>query len=248
MKEVNDRVENELRIARNIQMSMVPKIFPAFPGRKDLDMYAGLVPAKEVGGDLYDFFIRDEKLFFCIGDVSGKGIPASLVMAVARSLFRTLSAHNDDPAKIVSDMNDSMSDGNEYNIFVTFFMGVIDLTNGHMLYCNAGHNAPVTLTDKIAMLPVDPNIPLGILGGFKYTVQEFSFKKDDAIFLYTDGITEAENPAHDLFGEERMISVLKTRRTAEYQVQSVVDAVADFVQDAPQSDDQTLLFIHLLES
>ena len=104
-----ERIESELAVARNIQMAMIPKIFPPFPERSDLDMHAGLVPAKEVGGDLYDFYIRDEKLFFCIGDVSGKGIPASLVMAVTRALFRTLSGHEDSPAKIVAAMNDSLS-------------------------------------------------------------------------------------------------------------------------------------------
>ena len=241
-----ERIENELMIARNIQMAMIPKIFPPFPERNDLDMYAGLVPAKEVGGDLYDFYIRDDKLFFCIGDVSGKGIPASLVMAVTRALFRTLSAHESNPAKIVSAMNDSMSEGNEYNIFVTFFIGVLDLWSGRLHYCNAGHNVPYTLTDKIGRLPVESNVPLGIIGGFNYKGQVIDLKKDDAIFLYTDGITEAENAGQQLFGEERMVSVLSTRRSAEDQVKSVIAAVNDFAQGAPQSDDQTLLFIHYL--
>ena len=252
MKQLHDvtatkeRIESELKIARNIQMAMIPKIFPPFPERGDLDMYAGLVPAKEVGGDLYDFYIRDEKLFFCIGDVSGKGVPASLVMAVTRALFRSLSAHEDNPAKIVSAMNESMVDGNDYNIFVTLFLGVLDLATGRLRYCNAGHNAPVTLTDAIAFLPVVPNIPLGVVDGMKYKGQETVLKYDDAIFLYTDGITEAENNAHELFGEERMMSVLHTRRSAEDQVASVVDAVDAFAKDAPQSDDRTLLFIHYL--
>ena len=246
VQNAHERVEHELLIARNIQMAMVPKIFPAFPGRKDLDMYAGLIPAKEVGGDLYDFFIRDEKLFFCIGDVSGKGVPASLVMAVTRSLFRTLAAHETSPAKVVSNMNDSIADENEFNIFVTFFCGVLDMKTGLLRYCNAGHNTPYTLTDVIAPLPVEPNIPLGVVGGFTYKEQEMQLAHDDAILLYTDGITEAENSALELFGEERMISVLRTRRTAEDQVNSVFKAVEGFVQDAPQSDDKTLLFLHYM--
>ena len=241
-----ERIESELAVARNIQMAMIPKIFPPFPERSDLDMHAGLVPAKEVGGDLYDFYIRDEKLFFCIGDVSGKGIPASLVMAVTRALFRTLSGHEDSPAKIVAAMNDSLSEGNEYNYFVTFFLGILDLGSGRLRYCNAGHNAPVMLTDRIAPLQVEPNLPIGILSGMNYKEQEFQMRYDDAIYLYTDGITEAENTAHQLFGEERMLSVLHTRRSAEEQVNSVVKAVSGFVGEAPQSDDQTLLFIHYL--
>ena len=129
-------------------------------------MFAAVVPAKEVGGDLYDFYIRDEKLFFCIGDVSGKGVPASLVMAVSRSLFRTVSAHEMSPQRIVTAMNDSMSDMNESNMFVTFFCGVLDLQNGHLRYCNAGHNAPVLVQESgNKELTVVPNLPLGIMPG-----------------------------------------------------------------------------------
>lgn len=241
-----ERIESELAVARNIQMAMIPKIFPPFPERSDLDMHAGLVPAKEVGGDLYDFYIRDEKLLFCIGDVSGKGIPASLLMAVTRALFRTLSGHEDSPAKIVAAMNNSLSEGNEYNYFVTFFLGVLDLGSGRLRYCNAGHNAPVMLTDKIAPLAVEPNLPIGIMSGMTFKEQEFQLRHDDAIYLYTDGITEAENSAHQLFGEERMLSVLHTRRSADEQVKNILNAVSAFVGDAPQSDDKTLLFIHYM--
>ncbi|MBQ2566458.1 MAG: SpoIIE family protein phosphatase, partial [Bacteroidales bacterium] len=138
-----EKIEEELKIARGIQMAMIPKVFPPYPERKDIDIYASILPAKEVGGDLYDFYIRDEKLYFCIGDVSGKGVPASLVMAVTRSLFRTVSAHENSPGHIVTSLNESMSEMNENNMFVTFFCGVLDLRNGNLRYCNAGHNAPV---------------------------------------------------------------------------------------------------------
>ncbi len=245
--ELNDRkkvMENELQIARSIQMAMIPKIFPPFPDRKDLDMTATIVPAKEVGGDLYDFYIRDEKLFFCIGDVSGKGIPASLVMAVTRSMFRTLSTHEDDPARIVSLMNDSMADVNENNMFVTFFLGVLDLTTGQMRYCNAGHNAPVMLTDTKWLLPVVSNLPIGVLKGFEFEGQETVMNDDDAIFLYTDGLSEAENSQHELFGEKRIYDVLGTRRSSADHMEAIKEAVSEFVGDAPQSDDLTMLFIH----
>ena len=246
LNERKDRMARELQIASGIQMSMVPKIFPPFPERHDLDMSATIVPAKEVGGDLYDFYIRDEKLFFCVGDVSGKGVPASLVMAVTRTMFRTVSAHEESPKQILTAMNNSMADMNENNMFVTFFCGVLDLRTGHLRYCNAGHNAPMTLTDTIQPLPVEPNLPLGIVGGMDFREQEMALCYDDALFLYTDGLTEAANIAHEQFGEERVEVVLHGRKSAEAHLACIRKAVAEYVGDAPQSDDLTLLFIHYL--
>ena len=246
LNEQKERIENELHIAREIQMAMIPKTFPPFPERKDLDLAASIIPAKEVGGDLYDFFIRDEKLFFCIGDVSGKGIPASLVMAVTRSLFRAMSTHEDSPAKIVTSMNNSMSETNESNMFVTFFCGVLDLNAGHLRYCNAGHNPPMILTDAIRMLPVEPNLPLGIINGTHFVEQETAFNCDDAIFLYTDGLSEAENATQEQFGEARIESALHGRKRSEEHMENIKHQVSLFVGDAPQSDDLTMLFIHYL--
>ena len=246
LNEKKELMENELRIGRNIQQSMIPHIFPPFPERKDLDMSACLVPAKEVGGDLFDFYIRDEKLHFCIGDVSGKGVPASLVMAVTRSLFRTVSAHEDSAARIVTTMNNSMADMNESNMFVTFFCGILDLKNGHLSFCNAGHNPPMIITDNIKILEVQPNLPLGIMQGMAFVEQEANLKYDDALFLYTDGLTEAENNEHELFGEQRVDNVLRTRRDSQGHLDAMKEAVAAFVGDAPQSDDLTMLFIHYL--
>lgn len=248
-KELNDkreRMESELHVASGIQMSMIPKTFPPFPERNDLDIFAHIVPAKEVGGDLYDFLIRDEKLFFCIGDVSGKGVPAALVMSVTRSTFRSISSHEDSPGKIVTVMNKALSDMNESSMFVTLFCGVLDLKNGHLRYSNAGHNPPFIFTDKIHPLPVDANLPLGIMTGVKFSEQEIPFHYDNAIFLYTDGITEAENAQHEQFGEERMIAVMDVRKGASEHVKALEDKVAEFVNGAPQSDDLTMLFIHFL--
>ena len=242
----NERMENELHIAREIQMAMIPKTFPPFPDRTDLDFAASIVPAKEVGGDLYDFFIRDEKLYFCIGDVSGKGIPASLVMAVTRSLFRATSAHETTPQRIVTAMNDTMAESNENNMFVTFFCGVLNLTTGHLRYCNAGHNPPLILTDDIQVLPVKENIPLGILHGFAFSEQELQLHHDDSLLLYTDGLTEAENMQLQQFGLDRVEGVLRTRRNSQQHLEALQKAVADFVGEAPQNDDLTMLFIHYL--
>ena len=246
MNEQKERMENELHIAREIQMAMIPKTFPPFPERKDLDLAASIIPAKEVGGDLYDFFIRDEKLFFCIGDVSGKGIPASLVMAVTRSLFRAMSAHEDSPAKIVASMNNSMSEANENCIFVTFFCGVLDLKAGQLHYCNAGHNPPMILTDAIRMLPVEPNVPLGILKEMDFIEQEMPFHYDDALFLYTDGLSEAENASQEQFGEARIEKALHGKKHSEEHLENIQQRVSLFVGEAPQSDDLTMLFVHYL--
>ena len=250
LNEINaqkDCMEGELQVASNIQMSMVPKIFPPFPNRDDLDMSAFLVPAKEVGGDLYDFFIRDEKLHFCIGDVSGKGVPASLLMVVTRTQYRTLATHYDSPSRIVTSINDGMTDMNDNNMFVTFFCGILDLETGLLKYCNAGHNAPYILTDAIRELDVKPNLPLGIMDGMVFEEQEVMMHYDDALFLYTDGLNEAENINHDQFGDEGIRAVLHTRRDADGHLKAMEKAVIDFRGEADQSDDLTMLFIHYLK-
>ena len=239
-----EQIENELTIARGIQMAMLPKIFPPYPERDDISMFGMLTPAKQVGGDLYDFFIRDETLFFCIGDVSGKGVPASLVMAVTRSLFRTISAHENDPAVIVQNMNDSMSETNETNMFVTFLAGALDLTDGTLRYCNAGHNAPLIMSPhKTRFMDVVSNIPLGIVEGMFYQEQETKLAAGEGIFLYTDGLTEAENVRKELFGEDRLLSLAAETAalTVEEQVGRISQAVKDHMGTEPQSDDLTML-------
>jgi sigma-B regulation protein RsbU (phosphoserine phosphatase) len=250
LKRVNEqkgRIESELKIASNIQRAMLPKTFPPYPDRDDIDIYGQLTPAKEVGGDLFDFYIHDEKLFFCIGDVSGKGVPASLVMAVMRSLFRTLSAHEHHPERIISQMNDRMAENNEESMFVTLFIGVLDLPTGKLRYCNAGHNAPLLLTEKdnkkqMTFLPCDNNIPVGVIDGWKFSLQEMTVDTNTTIFLYTDGLTEAENVEHQLFGEERMKDAI-VFATSQEIVDRMTDAVHAFTGDAEQSDDLTMLAI-----
>ena len=243
-KDIEEKMESELKIGRDIQMSMIPQ---PLPGREDLDIAASIVPAKQVGGDLYDYYIRDQKLVFCIGDVSGKGVPASLVMAVTRSLFRNISAMEDNPALIVSGVNSSLIDNmSENEMFVTFFCGVLDLSNGHLSYCNAGHNAPLLFTDHIEPLDVVPNLPLGIMDGMVFEGQQLELHYDDALYLYTDGVTEAENMNHEQFGIERLETVLHERRPACEHLDAVKNAVSEFVDEAPQSDDITMLFIHYL--
>lgn len=246
LREQKERMQSELRIGRDIQMSMIPQTFPPFPDRKDLDFAASIIPAKEVGGDLYDYFIRDGRLFFCIGDVSGKGVPASLLMTVTRTLFRAISSHESNPSRIVSSMNNSLAETNEKEMFVTFFLGVLNLSDGHLAYCNAGHNPPFILTNTISELPVEPNLSLGVMADFPYQEQEVTLHYNDALFLYTDGLSEAENAQSGQFGLQRIEEVLHTHRDSQKQLAAMQAAVNAFVGDAPQSDDLTMLLIHYL--
>ena len=245
-------IENELKIAHDIQMSMLPKKFPPYPERGDIDIYGTLIPAKAVGGDLFDFHIRDEMLFFCIGDVSGKGVPASLVMAVARSLFRNVSAYVSYPEAIVTAISQALAEGNESNMFVTLFVGVLNLSTGQLSYCNAGHNAPLIIDkDGCRMLPCDANIPGGVMSQWTFSKQEMTLEPQTTIFLYTDGLSEAEDMFHDQFQMERVYKVMDDLQAghitqAEAVVQKMSQAVHAFVGGAEQSDDLTMLAIRYL--
>ncbi len=241
-------MESELNIAHNIQMSMLPKTFPPYPQRDDVDIYGMLTPAKAVGGDLFDFYIRDEHLFFCIGDVSGKGIPASLVMVVTRSLFRNISAHISEPAAIVSSINEALVDSNDTGMFVTLFVGVLDLKTGRLLYCNGGHNPPLLISDKVVEMTCDPNLVVGVMPGFTFVAEEITLSHGTTVFLFTDGLNEAENTALSQFGDKRIHDVA-TSAVAEHitkpadLVRHMDDAVRQFVGTAEQSDDLTMLAI-----
>jgi sigma-B regulation protein RsbU (phosphoserine phosphatase) len=237
-------IESELNIAHHIQMAMLPKTFPAFPHRDEIEIYGMLTPAKSVGGDLFDFFLRDDELFFCIGDVSGKGVPASLVMAVTRTLFRNVAASIESPHQIVEAMNVALCDGNDSNMFVTLFVGALHLRTGHLLYCNAGHDAPY-LQDKL--LPCDPNLPVGIMPDWTFSEQEADIAPGSTVFLYTDGLTEAENARPEQFGRQRVIDIISSSIEGAYSPQELIEsmtaAVRQFVGETEQSDDLTMLAI-----
>ena len=245
-------IESEIQVASGIQMGMLPKKFPTYPDRDDVQLYASLTPAKEVGGDLFDFYFRDEKLFFCIGDVSGKGVPASLFMAVTRAVFRTVSARESMPDHIMASLNKTMVDMNETNMFVTLFIGVLDLPTGRLHYCNAGHDAPLLVGAGVGMLPCDSNIPVGVMDSWKYTLQEAQIFTGTTIFLFTDGLTEAEDATHAQFRMERVNDVaahaLANHQQEPRQLIGVMaDAVHQFVGDAEQSDDLTLMAIQYIK-
>ena len=266
----NAAMENELKIAHDIQMSMLPKTFPPYPERDDIDIYGMLTPAKAVGGDLFDFYIRDNQLFFCIGDVSGKGIPASLFMSVTRSLFRNISAHVAFPERIAFALNNALTENNDTYMFVTLFTGVLDLATGHLRYCNAGHNSPLLIgcnvedcvphsdlqvrdcvphSDlQVRELSCLSNLPLGIMADFQFEAQEVDIASQTTIFLFTDGLNEAENAVQEQFGDDRIMAVAN-RLLAERQYQplnityEMYQAVHTFVAGAEQSDDLTMLAI-----
>jgi len=240
------RMDNEMMIAKGIQMNMLPETYPPFPDRNDIDIYGSLVPAKMVGGDLYDFFIRDEKLYFCIGDVSGKSVPAALVMAVTHSLFLSISSHESQPARIMQGINESLCRGNESNMFVTFFIGVLDLPTGLLRYCNAGHNPPLTIIgDLVEPLPAKANLPMGVIAEFDYMMQQTRVEPETMILLYTDGLTEAKNMDRKQFGLEKTLKVLEKCHdaTATQLIQTLTKKVDAFVGEAEPSDDLTLLAI-----
>ena len=256
-REQNQRMESELEIAKTIQMSMIPKNGAQTSIAPSTDIWGFLRPAKEIGGDLYDFYERDGKLFFCIGDVAGKGVPAALVMATICSHFRNMSAHEDHPERIVRKINRAFVDKNDQNLFVTFFLGILDLENGELRYCNAGHNAPIMVKgDRIEVKELDviPNLPLGIDADVTFEPQSTTLLRGDTLFLYTDGLNEAENNRHEQFGEQRMMERLR-QKTENGKDEGGVHALLDdmyegvetFVDGAEQSDDLTMLAIRWLK-
>ena len=254
-KRAKERIDSELRIASNIQMQMLPKGLtdPSQKGdgsstnaRDDIDIYSFLLPAKEVGGDLFDYYIQDEKLFFCIGDVSGKGVPSAMLMAVTHSWFRAASKHQRNPAIIMQTMNEMSCEGNESSMFVTLFIGILDLPTGHLNYCNAGHDAPILIENgERSPLPVKPNMPIGIFNDVVYEKQDAMLEKGSILFLYTDGLTEAMNKQHQLFGADRMMRLLNS--SADLSPQQLVEAMTNevhvFAEGTEQSDDLTMLAI-----
>ena len=245
-------IESDLRIANGIQMGMLPENFPTRGDRDDVQLYASLTPAKDVGGDLFDFYFRDDKLFFCIGDVSGKGVPASLFMAVTRAVFRTTSAHESKPDRIVSVMNQMIADMNKTNMFVTLFVGVLDLPTGMLHYSNAGHDAPLLVGAGVGELPCDSNIPVGVMPDWDYTLQEAQIYTNTTIFLFTDGLTEATSADFKLFDMERVndvaVKALAQQQQEPQQLISLMtEAVHQFVGDAEQSDDLTMMAIQYIK-
>jgi serine phosphatase RsbU (regulator of sigma subunit) len=233
-----ERIESELRIAREIQKRMLPHVFPK---RRDVDIYAMMTPAKEVGGDLYGYALIDDLLYFCVGDVSGKGVPAALFMAEVTRMFRTLVDGKLTPNTIATRLNHALAEDNEQGMFVTMFIGLIDLKSGHMEFCNAGHNPP--LLDGNFM-KIESNAPIGLWPELKYEGEEVGDMHGKTLFIYTDGINEAENINKEQFGDARLQALLKEDLGNAKQTSEVIHkAVEEFVGGAEPSDDLTKMCI-----
>ena len=252
VKAAQERMEGELQIARNIQMSMVPQTFPEIDG---LDMFASMTPAREVGGDLYSYLLLGDKLYFCIGDVSGKGVPASLVMAIATRGFRTLALMGKTPAEIATRLNGELTENNEEGMFVTMFICMYDLKQGRLEYCNAGHNPPIignatphshreNAEGQYTLLDVkEANAPIGLWPDLEYVGEEMDLPSGSMLLLYTDGLNEAENRQQEQYGEDRIIQLMTSH--ALQGMRDMVEALkadADRFRDgAEQNDDLTIL-------
>jgi serine phosphatase RsbU (regulator of sigma subunit)/anti-sigma regulatory factor (Ser/Thr protein kinase) len=243
-----ERIESELKIAHEIQMSMVPKIFPPFPDRSEFDIFATLVPAREVGGDLYDFFfIDDDHLCFAVGDVSGKGVPASLFMAVTKTLFRATAGNSGTPGEILARLNAEICRDNESCMFVTLFCAILNIRTGQVDYSNGGHNLPYYLHhDGVSPLKNAGGKALGLVEQSPYASGRMVLGPGEALLLYTDGVTEAMDLSETLYSDQRLAQFLASNRDSSPR-QIIGDLVSDvrhFAGGAAQSDDITALALH----
>ena len=240
-----ERIESELRIARHIQESIVPS---EFPQRNDLELYASMSPAKEVGGDLYDYLFIGDNLCFCIGDVSGKGVPAALFMAQAIRLFRAMAKRNYTPAKIATELNAELVENNDDGMFVTMFIGMVHLPTGKLTFCNAGHNPPVLAnSNNSQFIPMEANAPIGLWEGLKFTGEVIDDIRGQLLFVYTDGLNEAENNKQVQFGDEHLLDIVKSssNMSAQDMIETMKGEVKRHRNGADPNDDLTMLCLHI---
>jgi sigma-B regulation protein RsbU (phosphoserine phosphatase) len=246
-----ERIESELRIAHDIQMGILPKLFPAFPERKEFDIYASIEPAKEVGGDLYDFFFVDETHFcFLVGDVSGKGVPAAFFMAVTKTLLKVVAERTLDPGEVLFRVNNDLAEDNDSCMFVTLFLAVMDISTGEVRYASAGHNPPLLITKGkgVEWIPPLNELVAGVMEDTLYTTKSLTLSPGDTLFIYTDGVTEAMDSRQELYSEERLEDVMNQcqGKSAEQIIRTVEGALKDFTGGAGQSDDITMLAMQYL--
>jgi len=242
-----ERIESELKIAHDIQMGMLPKVFPPFPDVPEFDIYAALEPAKEVGGDLFDFFfLDDDHLCFTIGDVSGKGMPASLFMVVTKIMVKTKATKGLTPEKVLDRVNQDISMDNPSLLFVTLFFGILNIRTGELQFANGGHNPPLIIrSGDVRMMESTGGIALGIMEDFLYRSKTMALQRGDLIVLYSDGVTEAMNRDQELYSDQRFIELMHTLkdRSVDEIIRGIIESVDAFCQDEPRSDDITLMAI-----
>ena len=240
-----ERLGAELNVATQIQADMLPRVFPPFENHPEVELFASMKPAKEVGGDFYDFYMIDDDHFaVVVGDVSGKGVPAALFMVITKTLLKDTAAHEHDPAKIFEHVNNILCEGNESGLFVTCWMGILTLSTGELNFANAGHTAPLIMQKgEIKYLTTKPNLMLAGMEGMPYTKHSITLNKNDRLFIYTDGITEATNADNELYGEGRLLEMIKkiNSKSSREILDSIQNDINDFVKDAPQFDDITML-------
>ena len=244
--QVKERIESELRIARNIQMSMVPNIFPT---REGLDMYASMTPAREVGGDLYGYLLMEDELYFCVGDVSGKGVPASLFMAQATRLFRLLATQHMMPAEIATRMNSVLTENNEQGMFTTMFIGLVNLTTGRLDYCNAGHNPPVLGVDgNDHFMEMESNAPIGLWPDLDFVGESVDNIRGQMLLVYTDGLNEAEDLQQKQFSDDRLLDILNHRHfnSCRELIDFLDEEVVKHRNGAEPNDDLTMMCLMVL--
>lgn len=241
-------LQRELTIAAHTQNNLIPHVFPPFPARKEIDLHAFLQPARQVGGDLYDYFLQEDNLYFCIGDVSGKGVPASLFMAATHYLFRSV-ASNMPLTKAVEHMNQSLCTDNSQCMFVTFWFGCLNLCTGKLEFVNAGHNSPLLIQgNEIRYMAPSGNMPLGILEDAEFSSETLDLQAGDTLFLYTDGLTEAMNVQHQPYGDDAALESMKlcAGKAAKEIVGEMTERVLRYAAGTEQSDDITLLCLNYL--
>ena len=241
-----ERISTELNVAAQIQADMLPRIFPAFPDRKEFDLFASMDPAKEVGGDFYDYFlVDDDHLAMVMADVSGKGVPAALFMVIAKTLLKNRTQTGGSPKEILEDVNNQLCEGNEADLFVTVWLGILTISTGDLVTASAGHEYPAIChaEGQFSLLRDKHGLPLAAMEGTRYRETSLKLEHGDALFIYTDGVTEATSAEMELFGEKRMITALNHHRSeAPRQILPGVRREIDaFAGDVPQFDDITML-------
>ncbi len=244
-----ERIQSELKVATDIQASLLPRIFPPFPEHAEFEIYASMVPAKEVGGDFYDFFFIDEKnLCFLIADVSDKGVPAALYMMVTKTLLKTEGQRLGEPDKILCSVNNILASDNESCMFTTVFCAILDITTGEVRFANAGHNPPLIIDAQgVRYLTPKPGLMLGAMPDTVFVTERLILEQQGVLFLYTDGVTEARSPEDKLYGEERLLNALQDAPQDDVtnMIRYISSELALHAGDAPQSDDITMLAIKM---